>query len=128
MTEGGQGSRGKRKSLFPQEKKISINPIETKTPLLQESTNQIFMKKYGATPDVNAKKVSASSPREMILVQDNIDRAESEVPKIRPGTKQAYPIGITPKQLQPGYLMHPLLTRYLQPTGKNKMVISTFLS
>ena len=96
MTEG----RGKRKSLFPQERKVSINPVTAKSPLIQDDIKQKFLKKFGATPDVNMKKLGPSSPKDKILIQDAV---ENEVCKVRPGQK-AYPIGITPKQLQPGYL------------------------
>ena len=60
----------KRKSLFPQERKVSVNPVSTKSPLHGErETAQKFLKKYGATPDMVMKNQSAGAPRhELILI------------------------------------------------------------
>ena len=64
-----EGKR-KRKSLFPQERKVSVNPVSAKSPLQGEGESaQKFLKKYGATPDMAMKNQGSNSPRhELILV------------------------------------------------------------
>ena len=65
---GGRGAttegKPKRMSLFPQERKISVNPIGTTSPLLPGGeTAEKLAKKYGATPDVAFKTQRSKSPR-----------------------------------------------------------------
>ena len=62
----------KRKSLFPQERKVSINLDSARTPLIEGSERgSKFLKKYGHTPDVGSLKKRldqrTNSPRNSLI-------------------------------------------------------------
>ena len=67
-TEG----KPKRKTLFPQERKVSVNPTATTSPLLgggEGAQKFSVKKKYGATPDMAFKTQRSISPsNEKILI------------------------------------------------------------